>query len=1165
MDVAAYDVETEAPVEDGAAIPFAPDSSEHVFTVPTGKEYFVASDPIAIGEGTNVVMRSIGDQKTEESQRGADFAVDLAFWEMTTVAKMINPETNRFDSRALAKYVEAYIPSGGGTASSEEKESVGARAWATNTGTFYALARAGSLPLPATDENLGTTWSSTVRWQRSFIKDARKKGMRFLVKPMRLKLGGMGPGGSELNALAEIVVEMRSYDISPAWQPVFFYRAEIAGKTASGGNPHTFRIVEQIGDLPDKALQLIGTFGAEYLQQKHRGQINLDDVPDGHSFEVRYRLNAEVLGQANDNETLAYVGDPLDYGSGTRMVYGEFGDLPDIDTVTIDPQGNGVISFYSHTNFYYRLYRGADADTTGLPIAMKLGIGGPDFLIDPAPIPGATPDDYTLENQPIGQPLDLDGDGIDDVYELQHPAILDPLDAADALLDPDGDGRSNLREYLDGTDPEVADDPPSSPVVNFPGLLIPSYTGGELIDINNDGVLDSANQNLAIALGHLGGTFGAEITSPVTGMRVVGDGAYLHLDGDLFLDAVLIDPLTNAVFLFRGVGDGTFTPLTNHPAIRGPTAIVPCNLNGDSWTDVALLAGDGADLHVNNGDGTLTPMITLSTNIFGSARGLAMGDLNGDSQDDVVIGYAFNIVVFLSQPDGGYASGQAYPILSLTPESIAIGDLNGDGLPDIVTANRSSDVLSVLIAGPGNTFLPEVAYSTAELPASLRLLDLNGDTVLDAILTHVSKDYHTIFPGVGDGTFAAPYAVGAGQSLSAIHDWDGDGHLDLIGTISSGGLVILGNGDGTFDTRLQIVPPEGTLTQVRPVDFDGDGQLELAGLNTQANAIDVWEHAAVTGTSRLLSSTPVGEGMTAFAYGDFNNDGLVDLAVATQTNSFSSTSSNQVVILLNQGDFNFQFAGSYPMSVRPTLVVSGDFDGNGASDLAVHIGGGSLIGGSQIVSLLGDGVGGFQAGPPVVVGNVVAFMAAADSDNDLRSDLVLRGFKLDGTPFLDVYAVDAGGSWTNRQSLAFTNSIGSLQIVSVNGDDYPDLVVTQTDSSSGENSLRIYPGSASGFGPEQVLEEDVAFDSFTRLADLNGDGLLDVVRFNTLFLADPEGGFQPAQSVWIGLEGVQAVADFNRDGRADLLNGLSILLQMGSVGPIRPNAEIFGAKLDYRP
>jgi len=45
-------------------------------------------------------------------------------------------------------------------------------------------------------------------------------------------------------------------------------------------------------------------------------------------------------------------------------------------------------------------------------------------------------------------PLDSDGDRIDDVYELQRPDILDPLDPDDALLDPDGNGLTHLEEYL---------------------------------------------------------------------------------------------------------------------------------------------------------------------------------------------------------------------------------------------------------------------------------------------------------------------------------------------------------------------------------------------------------------------------------------------------------------------------------------------------------------------------------------------------------------------------------------------------------------------------------------------------------------------------------------------------------------------------------------------
>ena len=1161
-NVSVYYSDIRRPVEGGGVIEFTPEKTTNIFTVRTGDRYYVASELIPIGAGTNVMMRSIGDKTVPDSQRGADLAVDLALWEMTAVAETLNPSLREIISDPNTNQVDAYV---GEQVDGEPAEAtLGARARANDAGTFYAIASTGSLSEPPTNTAANTTLASAIRWERSFVKDESETDPTFKLKPMILRLYGSGPGQIEQSAFAEVVVEMRAYDVSPAWQPVFLYHAEIAGKAATGFSPHTFRILGQEGNLrPVTELEMNGDQGAEYRQVKKDGKIDLSGVANGHSFEVRYRLNTRIQCAASgENFALARLGDPLEYGSGIRMEYGSFGELPRIKKVSTAAQAAGagifqaasqspaLIEYRSKTNFYYRLYRGGDADTTGLPFAMKLGIDGDDSMIDPIPpVANPTPEDYTLENQPLDQPLDFDGDGIDDVYELLRSAILDPLNPADSFLDPDGDGRSNLREYLDGTDPQVVDAPPTHPTVNFPGLMVPTYPGGELIDINNDGLLDSASMGLSIALAHLGGTFGAETNSPMPGIRsFVADTAYLKLDGDAFPDAVVIDLLTNRVFAFRGTGDGTFTPLANYPGISNPTRIARCNLNGDALTDLAVFSENarGVDLHLNNGDGTLTRIATITTNAYGSGNCFAMADLNNDSRDDIIIGYAFNAVVFLTQPNGSYAPAQPYPVGSF-PEAIAAGDLNQDGRMDLVVANSGSGDISVLIATAPGVFLPQVRYPVGVNPRGLRLADLNGDHRLDVVVSLVSAEYQTVLPGLGNGALGPLYTVPTGSTFTGLVDWNGDGKLDLLSTIGSGGsLVNLSNGDGTFDTLLQIVPTNTPPTLVTAVDFNGDNKLELVGLNMQLNSIDIWEHAAVTGTSRLLSSFPVGPWVTAYTSGDFNGDGRIDLAVLTRTNSFNPRGSNQVVILMNTGSFTFQDAGHYPLATRPALIVSGDFNGDGALDLAAQTGGGTLNGGVQLISLLGNGAGGFQVGTPVVFGTVLSSMMPVNADGDQRSELLLRGSRLVNnafTAFLEVFAADGSGGWTNRQSLVSTNdNLGSMQQISINGDVYPDLVLMLADAVTGKPSLKMYPGGPAGFGAEQILVDAVEFESFRRLADLNGDGLLDVVASYDLYLGKP-GGFHPKQPIWIGGLGVQDVADFNRDGKPDLLNGLSILLQ----------------------
>lgn len=112
-----------------------------------------------------------------------------------------------------------------------------------------------------------------------------------------------------------------------------------------------------------------------------------------------------------------------------------------------------TVSQETRQDSYYILYKGEQANQLDLAVTMKLGTGQEETLIDPSATASAS--FYRVFQVAINQPGDTDGDGIDDVFELLHPTILNGLNNADAALDSDGDGISNLDEYLNGTDPTV--------------------------------------------------------------------------------------------------------------------------------------------------------------------------------------------------------------------------------------------------------------------------------------------------------------------------------------------------------------------------------------------------------------------------------------------------------------------------------------------------------------------------------------------------------------------------------------------------------------------------------------------------------------------------------------------------------------------------------------
>ncbi|MEM7391441.1 MAG: hypothetical protein AAF492_03755 [Verrucomicrobiota bacterium] len=121
-----------------------------------------------------------------------------------------------------------------------------------------------------------------------------------------------------------------------------------------------------------------------------------------------------------------------------------------IRSISVTPSGTPRITFDSDTNTYYVLYHGSSTDTATNPMAIGVGAPGSHFL--DGGVLAASNVFFRILKRSLTTPFDLDGDGMDDACELEHP-LLDPLDPSDAEIDSDQDLLTNVQECSHGTDP----------------------------------------------------------------------------------------------------------------------------------------------------------------------------------------------------------------------------------------------------------------------------------------------------------------------------------------------------------------------------------------------------------------------------------------------------------------------------------------------------------------------------------------------------------------------------------------------------------------------------------------------------------------------------------------------------------------------------------------
>ncbi len=389
-------------------------------------------------------------------------------------------------------------------------------------------------------------------------------------------------------------------------------------------------------------------------------------------------------------------------------------------------------------------------------------------------------------------------------------------------------------------------------------------------------------------------------------------------------------------------GSASSLPITTLATGTNPDFVVTGDLNNDNFQDIVA---------ANFTDGTLSVFLGAGLGTFGTpstvpvGKGptwIATGNFNAKTNTSGIIDLAVanqvdnTVSILLGNGDGTFAVAPSSPLVlpsGASPTAIAVGDFNKDGFADLAVVNMTANTVSIFLGNGDGTFKTPTTVVTGSAPTSIvaEAFNPSNPSLIDLAVTNSVDNTLEIFIGNGDGTFqkGVTYATGVTPVYVASADVNVDGNLDLVvadsgaatasNTVGNSVSVFLGNGDGTFilpgGTRMDF--PAGTNpTSIAIADYNQDGLLDLAVTATGDNSFALLLGAG-GGAFNSPIEVPVGTTPDSVATADFNGDGLPDLAISNfGSNSVSVIlDSSSLIGLLSSNGVGTQFPGAEYMDI----------------------------------------------------------------------------------------------------------------------------------------------------------------------------------------------------------------------------------------------------------